>query len=54
VYLTDTFKVIEGDEVIMKIKQNTAPVVFVMPDNEASLFLVMPIKLTDIAEYQEE
>jgi len=52
VYLTETFRVIEGEEVIMKIKQNTAPIVFVMPASEGSLFLVMPIKLTDIAEYQ--
>lgn len=53
-YLTDSFKVIEGEEVIMKIKQNTSPVVFVTPDNDKSLFLVMPIKLTDIAEFNEE
>ncbi len=53
-YLTDSFRVIEGEEVIMKIKQNNAPVVFVTPDNDKSLFLVMPIKLTDIAEFSEE
>jgi DNA polymerase-3 subunit beta len=52
-YLTDTFKVIESEEVIMKIKQNTAPVVFVTPDDPKSLFLVMPIKLTDIAEFSD-
>lgn len=54
VYLSETFRVIEGDKVLMKMKQNNAPVVFVMPENPNSLFLVMPIKLTDIAEYQNE
>ncbi len=53
-YLSDTFRVIEGEEVIMKIKQNTAPVVFVMPESDQSLFLVMPIKLTDIADFSDE
>ncbi|MFW6304062.1 MAG: DNA polymerase III subunit beta [Candidatus Sumerlaeota bacterium] len=54
IYLTESFRVIESEEVIMKIKQNTAPVVFVMPDDDSSLFLVMPIKLTDIAEFNDE
>jgi DNA polymerase-3 subunit beta len=54
VYLTESFRVIDSEEVIMKIKQNTAPVVFVSPGNDQSLFLVMPIKLTDIAEFSEE
>ncbi len=53
-YLSESFRVIESDEVIMKIKQNTAPVVFVMPQTDDSLFLVMPIKLTDIAEFNDE
>lgn len=52
VYLTDSFRVIDSDEVIMKIKQSTAPVVFVMPEDDASLFLVMPIKLTDLPEFE--
>ncbi|HUT25423.1 MAG TPA: DNA polymerase III subunit beta [Sumerlaeia bacterium] len=54
IYLTESFRVIDSEEVIMKIKQNTAPVVFVSPGNDQSLFLVMPIKLTDIAEFSEE
>ena len=53
-YLTDTFRVIASDEVVMKVKQNAAPVVFVQPDDDKSLFLVMPIKLTDIAEFGEQ
>ncbi|MFP4380908.1 MAG: DNA polymerase III subunit beta [Candidatus Sumerlaeia bacterium] len=51
IFLTDCLKVVESEKLIMKIKQNTAPVVFVMPDDDQSIFLVMPIKLTDIAEY---
>lgn len=54
VFLMETLKVIDQDKIVMKIKQNNAPVVFVMPDMEESLFLVMPIKLTEIAEYQQE
>ncbi|HBF35550.1 TPA: DNA polymerase III subunit beta [Candidatus Sumerlaeota bacterium] len=54
VYLNETLRVIEGENVKMKVKQNTAPVVFVMDECPESLFLVMPIKLTDIAEYQTE
>ncbi|NQU42889.1 DNA polymerase III subunit beta [bacterium] len=54
VYLTEAFRVIEGEQVVMKVKQNTSPVVFITPDHEKSLFLVMPIKLTDIADFQPE
>jgi len=54
VYLMETFRVIESDEVIMKIRQSTSPVIFLNPQEEKSVFLVAPIKLTDIAEFGNE
>jgi DNA polymerase-3 subunit beta len=51
VYLLEAFRAIESETVIMKVKQNTAPVVFLNPEEEKSIFLVMPIKLTDISEF---
>jgi DNA polymerase-3 subunit beta len=53
VYLNDTLRVIGTDTIVMKIMQNTAPVVFVEANDDKSLFLVMPIKLTDIADFNE-
>lgn len=53
VYLNDTLRVIANETIVMKIMQNTAPVVFVETNDDKSLFLVMPIKLTDIAEFNE-
>lgn len=52
IYLSETLRVMDSENVVMHIKQNTSPVVFKIPEQEDSLFLVMPIKLTDIAEYQ--
>lgn len=52
-YLSETLRIADSEEIVMKVKQNTAPVVFVMPESDESLFLVMPIKLTDIAEFGE-
>jgi DNA polymerase-3 subunit beta len=51
IYLTDTLKTISSETILMKVKQNAAPVVFVAPEDSMCLFLVMPIKLTDLREF---
>ena len=54
VYLSEVFKVVDSEDLIMKIKQNNRAVIFVAPEHAQSLFLVMPIRLTDIAEFGGE
>ena len=47
-YLQEIFKVTPDDMLDMKIRENTAPVVFECESDPQSIFLVMPVRMTDI------
>ena len=47
-YLQEIFKVTPDAVVSMKLKESTAPVVFECDSDPDSLFLVMPVRMTDL------
>ena len=47
-YLQEIFKVTPDAVVDMKLKENTAPVVFECESDLESLFLVMPVRMADV------
>ena len=53
VYLAEVMRVVDSEEMVMKVFRNTSPVVFIAPEHEQSLFVVMPITLSSIAETEE-
>jgi len=53
-YLHEVFKVMPDAVVRMKVKDNTAPVVFEADSDPTSLFLVMPVRMHDLDGPGEE
>ena len=47
-YLQEIFKVTPDTEIEMKVKENTSPVVFEVSSDPDSLFLVMPVRMTEL------
>lgn len=52
-YLQDILKIIPDSDLTMKIKENTAPVIFICESIPNSLFLAMPVKLADATAASE-
>ncbi|MCX7017257.1 MAG: DNA polymerase III subunit beta [Candidatus Sumerlaeota bacterium] len=53
-YLTEVMRIIEQKPVTMRIKRIDSPVVFVNDTDPDSLYLIMPIKMSDLADFSGE
>lgn len=53
-FLQDVMKAIDKEEVVLQVNQPTTPAVFRGADEESYLYLVMPIKLTELRDREEE
>ncbi|MFH0793442.1 MAG: DNA polymerase III subunit beta [bacterium] len=49
-YLTDVLKVIGTDDLLIRINTPSSPVIFVETGETRALFLIMPIKITDLSD----
>jgi DNA polymerase-3 subunit beta len=53
-FVNDVLKAIDKEEVVLQVNQPTTPAVFRGSDVPDNFYLVMPIKLTEIREYEDE
>ncbi|MBX7247401.1 MAG: DNA polymerase III subunit beta [Candidatus Sumerlaeaceae bacterium] len=53
-FVGEVLKSIDTDEVVLQVNQPTSPAVFRGSENSDSFYLVMPIKLTELADYDEQ
>ncbi len=53
-YLTEIMRIMEDKAATMKIKQTKSPVLFVNESDLNTIYLVMPIKLSDLADLGED
>lgn len=51
-YLSEVLKITPEAEIDMKVKENTSPVVFESESDPDSLFLIMPVRMSEIGEEQ--
>lgn len=52
-FVNEVLKAIDKEEVVLKINQPTTPAVFLGDETENNFYLVMPIKLTELSDYQD-
>ena len=50
-YLTEVMRIIEDKAVTMRVKQITSPVIFQNDADKDSLYLIMPIKMSDLTDF---
>lgn len=53
-FVADVLKSIEKEEVVLKVNQPTTPAVFQATETGENFYLVMPIKLTEIRDYDDD
>lgn len=53
-FVVDVLKAIDTEEVVLQVNHPTTPAVFRAPGEQDNFYLVMPIKLTEIREYDEQ
>jgi DNA polymerase-3 subunit beta len=53
-FLQDVMKAIDKEEVVLQVNQPTTPAVFRGADEDSYFYLVMPIKLTELRDRDEE
>lgn len=53
-YVADMLKALDKDEVILQVNTPTTPAVFRSADSPDNFYLIMPIKMTEIREYDDE
>ncbi len=50
-YLTEVFRIMAEKDVSMRVKAITSPVLFVNETDEDTIFLIMPIKMSDLTDF---
>jgi DNA polymerase-3 subunit beta len=50
-YLTEVFRIMAEKDVSMRVKTITSPVLFVNETDEDTIFLIMPIKMSDLTDF---
>ncbi len=50
-YLTEVFRIMAEKDVAMRVKTITSPVLFVNESDEDTIFLIMPIKMSDLTDF---
>jgi len=53
-YLTEVMRIMADKAVVMRVKQTSSPVIFVNESDEDSIYLIMPIKMSDLADFGGE
>ncbi len=53
-FIQDVLKAIDKEEVVLQVNQPTTPAVFRGADEDSYFYLVMPIKLTELRDHDEE
>lgn len=53
-FIADVLKAIDKEEVVLQVNQPTTPAVFKGSEVEDNYYLIMPIKLTEIRDYDDE
>jgi len=52
-FLIEVMRIIQDNAVSMRVKTNVSPVIFVNEVDEDSLYLIMPIKMSDLSDLSE-
>ncbi len=52
-YLIEITRIMEHNDVCMRVKTNASPVIFVNEVDEDSVYLIMPIKMSDLTDFND-
>lgn len=53
-FLIEVMRIIQDNSVAMRVKTNISPVIFVNETDEDSIYLIMPIKMSDLSDLGED